>query len=171
MIFVTVGTNELPFDRLVKRVDRLKAEGFIDDDVFMQIGYSNYLPRSCEYKRLIGFQDIQKMCSMAKIIVTHGAPSSIALSLHFNKIPIVIPRKRKYQEYMNEQQVLFTRMIEKKGGQIIPVYEINYLCEAIRSYDVLVRRMKCNPPNAERNSTVIMAYIERLDNICQDQLD
>ena len=169
MIFVTVGTNELPFDRLVKEVDRLKAEGLIEDDVFIQIGYSNYLPRLCDYKRLIGFQDIQKMCSIAKIIVTHGAPSSIALSLHFNKTPIVVPRKRRYQEYMNEQQVLFTRMIEKKRGQIIPVYEINYLCEAIRSYDVLVQKMKCNP-NAERNSTSMMAYIERLDDICQDLL-
>ena len=61
MIFVTVGTYERPFDRLVKEVDRLKAEGFIEDDVFMQIGYSIYLPRSCDYKRLIRFQNMQQL--------------------------------------------------------------------------------------------------------------
>ena len=29
MIFVTVGTHEQPFNRLIKEVDRLKKEGII----------------------------------------------------------------------------------------------------------------------------------------------
>lgn len=41
MIFVTVGTHEQQFNRLIKEVDRLKGEGFIQDDVFIQTGYSN----------------------------------------------------------------------------------------------------------------------------------
>ena len=32
MIFVTVGTHEQQFDRLIKEVDRLKKENLIQDD-------------------------------------------------------------------------------------------------------------------------------------------
>ena len=47
MIFVTVGTHEQQFDRLIKEVDRLKKENLIQDEVFIQTGYSNYIPKYC----------------------------------------------------------------------------------------------------------------------------
>lgn len=40
MIFVTVGTHEQQFDRLVRCVDRLKAEGKITEEVMIQTGFS-----------------------------------------------------------------------------------------------------------------------------------
>ena len=40
MIFVTVGTHEQPFNRLVKAVDDLKKNGVIIDEVIMQTGFS-----------------------------------------------------------------------------------------------------------------------------------
>lgn len=39
MIFVTVGTHEQQFDRLVRCVDRLKAEGKITEEVMIQTGF------------------------------------------------------------------------------------------------------------------------------------
>ena len=33
MIFVTVGTHEQPFNRLIKKIDELKKDGTIQDDV------------------------------------------------------------------------------------------------------------------------------------------
>ncbi|HEV1534200.1 TPA: multidrug MFS transporter, partial [Streptococcus pneumoniae] len=49
MIFVTVGTHEQQFDRLIKEVDYLKKENLIQDEVFIQIGYSSYIPKYCEW--------------------------------------------------------------------------------------------------------------------------
>ena len=40
MIFVTVGTHEQPFNRLVKAVDELKKDGVIVEKVIIQTGYS-----------------------------------------------------------------------------------------------------------------------------------
>ena len=37
MIFVTVGTHEQPFNRLVKKVDDLKKNGIIQEDVSLNI--------------------------------------------------------------------------------------------------------------------------------------
>lgn len=44
MIFVTVGTHEQPFNRLIQKVDELKRDGIIKDEVIIQTGW-----------RLIGF--------------------------------------------------------------------------------------------------------------------
>ena len=45
MIFVTVGTHEQPFNRLVKKVDDLKKNGIIQEDVIIQTGFSTYEPQ------------------------------------------------------------------------------------------------------------------------------
>ena len=45
MIFVTVGTHEQPFNRLVEKMDSLVAEGVIREPVMIQTGYSTYLAR------------------------------------------------------------------------------------------------------------------------------
>ena len=44
MIFVTVGTHEQQFNRLIKKIDQLKKDGHIKDDVFIQTGFSDYIP-------------------------------------------------------------------------------------------------------------------------------
>ena len=42
MIFVTVGTHEQPFNRLIQKIDELKKDGTIQDDVIIQTGFSTY---------------------------------------------------------------------------------------------------------------------------------
>ena len=56
MIFVTVGTHEQPFNRLIKKVDELKRDGVIQEDVIMQTGFSTYEPKYCEWSKLIPYQ-------------------------------------------------------------------------------------------------------------------
>lgn len=48
MIFVTVGTHEQPFNRLVKKMDELKKEGIITEEVIIQTGFSTYKPQYCQ---------------------------------------------------------------------------------------------------------------------------
>ena len=45
MIFITLGSQKFQFNRLLKAVDELVAAGKIKDEVFAQIGYSDYKPR------------------------------------------------------------------------------------------------------------------------------
>ena len=62
MIFVTVGTHEQPFNRLVKKIDELKGNGTIQDDVFIQTGFSTYEPKNCQWSKLIPYyQKIKKV--------------------------------------------------------------------------------------------------------------
>ena len=48
MIFVTVGTHEQQFNRLIKFIDELKRDKVIVEDVIMQTGFCTYKPKYCE---------------------------------------------------------------------------------------------------------------------------
>lgn len=69
MIFVTVGTHEQPFNRLIQKVDELKKEGVITEDVIIQTGFSTYEPKYCQWSKLIPYQQMIKNVADARIVV------------------------------------------------------------------------------------------------------
>ena len=65
----------MPFDELIKEVDRLAGAGFFDDEVLCQIGFSTFEPEHCAYFRtkpglLAEFQN-------ARFLIVHGGTGSV----------------------------------------------------------------------------------------------
>ena len=135
MIFVTVGTHEQPFNRLIKAVDELKRDGVITEDVMMQTGFSTYEPRYCKWSKLISYQDMVKNVENARIVITHGGPASFIMPLQIGKTPIVVPRQHKFEEHINDHQVEFARNVVERMGTIILVEDIEKLGKIITEYD------------------------------------
>lgn len=134
MIFVTVGTHEQQFNRLIQEIDRLKKENVIKDEVFIQIGYSTYEPQYCKWKKLLSYSEMNEMYEKADIIITHGGPASFMKALELKKIPIVVPRQVKYEEHINDHQVEFVKFVEERLKNIIGVYEIDGLEKELSGY-------------------------------------
>ena len=141
MIFVTVGTHEQPFNRLIKAVDELKKEGSITEDVIMQTGFSTYEPKYCKWSKLIPYQQMIKNVEDARIVITHGGPASFIMPLQIGKTPIVVPRQYKFGDPVNDHQVEFARNVAERMGTIIPVEDISTLGEVIKNYDEIVAKM------------------------------
>ena len=141
MIFVTVGTHEQPFNRLIKAVDELKRDGVITEDVIMQTGFSTYEPQYCQWSKLIPYQDMIKNVDDARIVITHGGPASFIMPLQIGKTPIVVPRQHKFEEHINDHQVEFTRNVAEKMGTIISVEDVSKLGNIITNYDEIVAGM------------------------------
>ena len=134
MIFVTVGTHEQPFNRLVEEVDRLKGAGEIDDEVIIQRGYSTYEPKYCKFYDLIPWEEMQKYNREARIVITHGGPASFLDVLALGKVPIVVPRQAQFNEHVNDHQLEFCREVAKRLNNIIVVEDILDLKEKIENY-------------------------------------
>ena len=77
MIFVTVGTHEQPFNRLIQKVDELKCDGVIKDDVIIQTGFSTYEPKYCQWSKLISYQQMVKNVADALTVITHVGATEI----------------------------------------------------------------------------------------------
>ena len=119
MIFVTVGTHEQSFDRLVGYMDNWAEKH--DEKVIIQTGYSTFEPEHCEWKRSYPYQRMLQMISESRIVITHGGPSSFIIPLQSSKIPIVVPRKKKFHEHINDHQVEFSRQFAQRQGNIIVI--------------------------------------------------
>ena len=131
MIFVTVGTHEQPFNRLIKAVDDLKRDGIITEEVIMQTGFSTYEPKYCKSSKLISYPQMVRNVEEARIVITHGGPASFIMPLQIGKIPIVVPRQHQFEEHVNDHQVEFTRNVAERMGTIIPVEDISKLGKII----------------------------------------
>ena len=141
MIFVTVGTHEQQFNRLIKFIDELKRDKVIVEDVIMQTGFCTYKPKYCEWHKLISYKDMEKNVRDARIVITHGGPASFIMPLQIGKVPIVVPRQETFHEHVNNHQVDFAKQIEKRMGTIIPRYNIEDLKDTIINYDSIVASM------------------------------
>ena len=127
MIFVTVGTHEQPFNRLIKEVDCLLGTGVIKDDVFIQTGYSTYEPQFCKWSSLISFDKMNELMETSDIIITHGGPATFMSAIANGKKPIVVPRQEKYDEHVNDHQVDFAQQVKERYNSIEVVTEISEL--------------------------------------------
>lgn len=165
MIFVTVGTHEQPFNRLIKKIDELKRDGIITEEVIIQSGYSTYEPKYCTWNKLIPYQDMVKNVESARIVITHGGPASFIMPLQIGKTPIVVPRQHKFNEHVNNHQVEFARNVADRMGTIIPVEDIDTLGDIIANYDEIVSGMKSGiSSNNEK-------FCDELDKIVTDLFD
>ncbi|TGD22757.1 multidrug MFS transporter [Companilactobacillus suantsaicola] len=135
MIFVTVGTHEQPFDRLIKEIDMLVKNRIIEEKVIIQRGYSNYIPKYCVSEKFLSHRDISKDVSDARIVITHGGPSSFIMPLQMHKIPIVVPRLSKFNEHVNNHQLEFVRLVAERKKNILVVEDIKDLGKIIENYN------------------------------------
>lgn len=133
MIFVTVGTHEQPFNRLIEEVDRLKKEEIIRDDVFIQTGFSTYKPKYCEWKKIISYDEMEYYMRESSVIITHGGPATFMSAISFGKKPIVVPRQEKFGEHVNDHQMDFASEVEIRYHSINVVKNIDELELFIKS--------------------------------------
>lgn len=159
MIFVTVGTHEQPFNRLIQKVDELKRDGIIQEEVIMQTGFSTYEPQYCQWSKLIPYQQMVQNVADARIVITHGGPASFIMPLQVGKIPIVVPRQHQYDEHVNDHQVEFARNVAERMGNILVVEDIEKLERMITDYDEIVNTMK---NEIISNNTKFNSNLERI---------
>ncbi len=133
MIFVTVGTHPKGFPRLVKKMDEIAEK--LDEEVMMQMGYTNYKPRKARFFNFVSFQEIQKLNQLARIVITHDGAGSIIVALQSAKPTIVVPRMKKYGECNYDNKAELAVELEKEGLLKV-VYNVNDLEKIMKEIPV-----------------------------------
>lgn len=165
MIFVTVGTHEQQFNRLIEYVDNLKCDGIITEEVIMQTGFSTYEPKYCRWSKLIPYKEMIKNVEEARIVITHGGPASFIMPLQIGKIPIVVPRQYEFDEHVNNHQLEFARAVQERMNTILCIESIDELKEVIINYDNIIKKMtgKMESNNDLFNKNVEMIVNDMID--------
>lgn len=152
-IFVTVGTTEKPFNRLIKSVDQLAKDS--NDRFIVQIGHSTFEPKYCEWFRFKSLDEIQKIIIRSDIVVSHGGFGIISHCIRARKKVIACPRLLELNEAVNPQIELVRYLHEK--GFLISLIDTSKLGETIQT-------AKCFSPASftfkSRISDLIKEFIE-----------
>ncbi len=114
MIFITLGSQKFPFNRLLQAVDELIEKGVITDEVFAQVGNSDYQPRNYPFQAFLNRDEFLAWENRADIVITHGGTGAIIGAVKKGKKVIAIPRLAKYGEHVDDHQI---QLIEQFKSQ------------------------------------------------------
>ena len=117
MIFVTLGSQKFQFNRLLKAVDKLKLE----EEVFAQIGYSDYKPVNFPYQEFLDRDEFAEIMEKADIVITHGGTGAIIGAVKKGKKVIAVPRLEKYGEHVDDHQLQLVKQFR----------DLNLICECV----------------------------------------
>lgn len=153
-IFITLGSQKFQFNRLLEAVDDLCEKGIVESqDVFAQIGYSDYLPQKFNYKKFLDRDEFSKEMDNAQIVITHGGTGAIIGAVKKRKKVIAVPRLAKYGEHVDDHQL---QLIEQFN-------ELNLICacqDVSKLENALDTVQKTNYNNYESNTSNIISSIE-----------
>ena len=159
MIFITLGSQKFQFNRLLKAIDKLVEQGKIKEEVFAQVGYSDYQPLNYKYKQFLDRDEFAAMEGKADIVITHGGTGAIIGAVKKGKRVIAVPRLAKYGEHVDDHQLQLVKQFDDLN-LICPCGDTNELAEAIET----VKHTEYSEYESNTNTIVksIENYIETL---------
>lgn len=116
MIFVTVGTTQYPFKRLIEWSIQ-QAKLFPQKKVIIQSGVyktTQKLPKNVQLQQYYQFEEVQKFLSNAEIIICHAGMGTLIQSWSKGKKPYVVPRLEKYHEHANDHETEIAKYLSRK---------------------------------------------------------
>ena len=119
MIFLSVGTHNQQFNRLLEEVDALIEKNQIKEEVFAQTGNSTYSPKHFKYKKFMDLDEFDKCIKQCTLFITHAGEGNIGTGLQYEKKMIVVPRLKKYGEHTNDHQLELANAINKEKQAIV----------------------------------------------------
>ncbi len=131
MIFVTLGSQKFQFNRLLKKIDELVEYRLLKEEVFAQIGASDYIPRNYNYKAFLDREEFSKIISRCDTVITHGGTGAIIGAVKKGKKVIAVPRLAKYGEHVDDHQL---QLIEQFDGMnlICPCWDVDDLEKTLK---------------------------------------
>ena len=115
MIFVTLGTQDKSFKRLLKGIDKAINDGFIKEKVIVQAGLTEYKSKNMEILKLIPMEKFNEYIAKCSILITHAGVGSIMTGITNHKKVVAVPRKEKYGEHTNDHQMEIASEFAKLG--------------------------------------------------------
>lgn len=139
-------------------LDKLVEEKKISNDIFAQIGYSDYKPKNYEFKEFLDREQFAEFMDKCDTVITHGGTGAIVGAVKRDKKVIAVPRLAKFGEHVDDHQLQiidqFTNM-----NFIVGVKDTNEIYEALE----LLKTMKFKKyiSNTENIINEIEKYINQ----------
>ena len=139
MIFISTGSRKFQFNRLIKKVDELVANGEIKEEVFAQIAETEYIPKNYGYKRYLSSEEFSKYQQEADLIISHAGTGALVGALKKGKQVIAVPRLFKFGEHSTDHQTEISQVLTDEGylRQVLDIDELGNVIEECHKNPIL----------------------------------
>jgi len=148
-IFITLGSQKFQFNRLLKAVDELCEKEIIkSQNVFAQVGYSDYIPKNYKYENFLDRDKYGMEMGNADIVITHGGTGAIIGAVKLGKKVIAVPRLAKYGEHVDDHQLQLIKQFDDLN--------LIYSCKATEDLEIALKTVR---------NTKYASYVSNTKNI------
>ena len=116
MIFVVLGTWEMPFTRPLIEIDAAIRDGLLPEPVIVQSGKTLYSSERMQLTPFFDKLELERMYEQASLIICQAGVGSIMLGLRQKKKVISIARLAKFDEHIDDHQLEILDVFSKSGA-------------------------------------------------------
>jgi UDP-N-acetylglucosamine transferase subunit ALG13 len=113
--FVTLGSHDQPFDRLLGLVDAAARDGILPAPVFAQVGASRADWPTLETVQYLSPDAFRERVATAAVVVVHGGAGAIATVLRAGARPLVLARRAEHHEHVDDHQEQLVTKLDQLG--------------------------------------------------------
>ena len=136
LVFITVGTRDEPFTRLLNAVELLIQEGIIRERVIVQAGHTKYSSVNMELFDFCSPDKVDELILKSKYVITQESAGTGTKCLKFNTKFIVMPRDYAYKELPSKSDMKEDLHLKlEELGYTRVVHNIQELKNAIQQLD------------------------------------
>lgn len=128
MIYVTLGTLFLDFERLIRKMNHIAEK--TGERVILQRGMATTIPQHCEHFDFKPHAEVLAIQREARVVVTHAGIGCILDALETRRPLIAVPRLKRFNEHMTDHQLDVAEAVQRRGWgrMILDVEELDAAC-------------------------------------------
>ncbi|MDL2276839.1 hypothetical protein LJC02_04205 [Breznakia sp. OttesenSCG-928-G09] len=159
MIFVTLGTQDKSFHRLLESIESMIEEEIITDLVVVQAGYTKFESKHMEIVDYVEMDKFEKYIDSCDLLITHGGVGSILSGCLAHKKVLAVSRLEQYNEHENDHQIQIVREFTKRN-YILGCFD----AKDLKKTYISVKDFKPTEyiPNNEHICNMIVDYINNI---------
>lgn len=111
--FVTVGSHDQPFTRLLEAVRTAAQDGVLPRPVLVQRGIAPELDGPLTSVDFMPREEFEQAMGSAEVVVAHVGAGAVASSIRAGKRPIIFARRHDLGEHVDDHQVQLAQKLDE----------------------------------------------------------
>lgn len=144
MIFVILGTQDIPFNRMLEMVDNLIERYGITEEVIAQVGHTQYNSKHFICIPFMNEEDFQEHVKRASAIITHAGSGALFSAIKSGKKAIAIARLKEYNEMPDNHQTELVKKLSLEGYILNGTYSLDYAWQQLTDFHPRSNDFICN---------------------------
>ncbi len=126
--FIALGNSHQSFERLLKSVEEFIHE--LPGPILIQRGHTEFASRKAEIIAFMDMNAFERAINSHSLIILHGGAGSIIQAVSQKKVPVVMARRKIFNEHIDDHQVEFVAKLSsqelivslEQGGNLMDAY-------------------------------------------------